>query len=819
METAEAARPAGTTGSGGAPARRAIVRWALRLLRREYRSQTLVMALLTLAVAAATAGASAAFNLAPAEGNAARGSADHSLHFEDADPTGMGVDIAAAEEWFGTIDVIGRRYAPLPGVFEPVELRSQDPDGAFSAPMLALVDGRYPTTNDEMAPTDALAEVLEVGIGATVDLDGTTWTVVGTVENPSDLSDAFALVDPRHAVNSGDVTILVDGGADRVRSFRAPSGASPAASMGAGDEGVIAAAGVLVAAAILLALVSLVAAAGFVVVAQRRLRQLGMLAAIGATERHLRLVTVANGAAIGLVAALAGSVIGLAAWFALVPALEGAVGSRIAASNVPWWLIGTAMTLAVVAATVAAWLPARSAARVPIVAALSGRPPRPQPPTRSATWGAPLFVVGVALLATVGTVLESFVDVALVMGGVVLLMVGLLLLAPVTTIRAVASLAERAPVPVRLALRDLARYWARSGAALAAISLALGIAAAIVLGSSVALYDSNAEGNLSESQLMVRLGEIPAGGDVLPIPDRSRAELDQLEGAVSRIGVALGGATVAPIDVALAPDFEGIDGLPAMVLSELVSPGFRRILSFLYVATPELLDHYDVDLDAADPSTEILTVETGELWLEPIDPEVVRDPTQLSPGYTSLPGSFITPAGLSHRGWDTARAGWLIDATAPISDDQLAEAVQVAASAGITVETRDTQGDLYALRTGATAVGIAVALGILAMTVGLIRTEAAGDLRILTATGATSRIRRSITAATAGVLALLGALIGTAGAFLGISAAHVRDLGALIPVPGSHLLLIGVGVPLAAAAAGWLLAGREPSMDARRAME
>jgi putative ABC transport system permease protein len=41
----------------------------------------------------------------------------------------------------------------------------------------------------------------------------------------------------------------------------------------------------------------------------------------------------------------------------------------------------------------------------------------------------------------------------------------------------------------------------------------------------------------------------------------------------------------------------------------------------------------------------------------------------------------------------------------------------------------------------------------------------------------------------------------------------------LIPVPGLHLVLIGIGVPLAAAAAGWLLAGREPSAIARHPIE
>ncbi|HEX6338493.1 MAG TPA: FtsX-like permease family protein [Jiangellaceae bacterium] len=819
MATLLSARPTGTADNGGAPARRAIVRWALRLLRREWRSQILVLALLTLAVAAATGGASAAFNLAPAEGNAERGSADQSLHFENADPAGMAVDIAAAEQWFGTIDVIGRRYVPIPGMFEPVELRSQDPGGAFSAPMLALVDGRYPTADGETAVTDAVAESLNVGVGSTVDLDDTTWAVVGLVENPSDLSDEFALVDPSQAVRSDSVTILAAGSADQAQSFRAPSGASPTASGGPGDEGAMAAVGVLVAASMLLALVSLVAAAGFVVVAQRRLRQLGMLAAAGATERHLRLVTVANGAVVGLIAAVAGAAVGLVAWIAVVPGLETAVGQRIEPSNVPWWLIAVAMVLAVVAATAAAWWPARSAARVPIVAALSGRPPRPRPNGRPSAWGLPLVVVGIAILVIVGNAADSFIDLVLIMAGTVSFILGILLLAPSTTIRAATRLAERASVPVRLALRDLYRYRSRSGAALAAISLALGIAVAIVLASSAALYTSNAEGNLSETQLLVRIGEIPSTGDISPIPDRTQAELDQIEGAVNEIAATVDEATVTPIDVALAPDFEGIDGLPAMVLTEEVSPGLRRILSLLYVATPELLDHYEVDLDTIDPSTEILTVETGPLWLEPIEPELVQNPVQLSPGYTSIPGSFITPAGLRDRGWETAQAAWLIETTAPISDDQSAEAVRLAANAGITVETRDSQGDLHALRTGATAAGMVVALGILAMTVGLIRTETSGDVRILTATGATRRIRRSLTAATSGALALLGAVIGMAGAFLAIIAVHVRDLSALIPVPVLHLVLIGVGVPMAAAAAGWLLAGREPSTIARHPID
>ena len=65
-------------------------------------------------------------------------------------------------------------------------------------------------------------------------------------------------------------------------------------------------------ATVFLLLASLVAAAGFAVVAQRRLRQLGMLAAIGATQKHLRLVLVTNGALVGTIAAVGGTIVGLA---------------------------------------------------------------------------------------------------------------------------------------------------------------------------------------------------------------------------------------------------------------------------------------------------------------------------------------------------------------------------------------------------------------------------------------------------------------------------------------------------------------------------
>jgi putative ABC transport system permease protein len=102
------------------------------------------------------------------------------------------------------------------------------------------------------------------------------------------------------------------------------------------------------------------------------------------------------------------------------------------------------------------------------------------------------------------------------------------------------------------------------------------------------------------------------------------------------------------------------------------------------------------------------------------------------------------------------------------------------------------------------------------MTVGLIRSETRNDLRVLAAAGATSRTRRNLTAYTAATLALLAALLGIATAYLALAAFYHSDLTTLANPPTENLLLLGIGLPIIATAAGWLLAGREPAKIATR---
>jgi putative ABC transport system permease protein len=814
-----------STGNGGVAARRAVMRWAVRMLRREWRQQALVLSLLTLAVAAAIGFATVAYNAAPVSGNAEFGTAERFIEFASDDPDALQADVAAAEEWFGTIDLIGHRDVSVPGRFEPIDYRAQDPEGPYSRPMLALRAGRYPKTAGEAAVTDAVAEDFGLDVGDPVALDGTTRTVVGVVENPSDLGDEFVLLPPGLDGTQDSVRVLVDASSERVMSFRPQGGGALGIGNRGADEGVFAAVGVFGVATVALVLVALLAAAGFVVVAQRRLRQLGMLAAIGATERHLRLTMVANGAGVGAVAALAGASLALLGWIAVEPRLETALGYRIDRFNVPWWLIVTGMLLALLTATGAAWWPARAVARTSIVGALSGRPARPRPVHRSAALAGALIVAGVVCLAVAGGIADDdtvhWNNVVLIVAGTLATVIGVLLASPLA-IRALAACAAPLPVAGRLALRDLARFQARSGAALAAISLVLGIPVAMVVTAAAAEHTAD-EGNLADNQLLIRDADLD--GPILP----EAAELDRMQTQVDRIGASLDDPTVVAIDVAMDPDVEPHPefGRMPVSLGAPVGVGWDD-KSPVYVATPELLEPYGVDLDALDPDIEFITTETGELHILGVaqapgsnerSAETVTNVERIEPSYTSLPGTFITPDALRRRGWEATGLGqWLVQTSQPATADQLATARDIAAGAGLAIETRDDQAGLANLRSGATLVGVILALGVLAMTIGLIRSETAGDLRTLTATGATGTTRRAITAATAGALAALGVALGTAAAVAILAAGYLDDPGTLSQYPVLNLLVLAIGTPVAAALAGWMLAGREPAAISRQAM-
>jgi putative ABC transport system permease protein len=802
--------------SGGTAGRRVVIRWARRLLRREWRQQMLVLALLVLTVGAASFGVAAAYNLAPLP-NPQLGSADYLLQFAGPGGKAMTADIAAARKAFGTIEVIGHQFVPIPGSAQSVEFRALSPGGPYSGPMLAVVQGRYPSGAGQVAVTSGLAQALQVHIDSVLSLPGHHQRVTGIVEDPSDLKDQFALVPPSAAGPAQGITVLLDASPAAFSAFRDTfHGQLQWQARGANTQAAVAA-GALGAVTVLMVLVALVAAAAFAVIAARRQRQLGMLAAIGATRRQLRMVMVAGGALVGIIAAVTGTVIGLAAWFVAAPHLQVSAGHRIDRFAVPWPLVGLGMLLAILTAAAAAWWPARAASRVPIVNALSARPLEPRPAHRTAIIAVPLIVLALACLA-----LANQTSGPLIIAGALAMALGISFISPLS-IRVLTAAGHRAPVAVRLALRDLARYQARSAAALAAISLALGIAVAIMIGLAAATTPASA-GNLPDNQMLIWIGQ-PGENQLVPI--RTPAELSTLDAAVHRIAGSLGGAAVVPLDMPVNPASKSQpDGQqPVVSLNSPVGRATGRNAVYrsvaLYVATPAVLHLLGISPATIGPAADILTVQAGQDVLTTIT--TVTDATNVQrihvPDYGSEPTSLITVNGLRREHWTQIRSGWMVSSARPLHAAQIAAAREVAARSGLVIESRNTQASLATIRTLATAAGALIALGVLALTVGLIRAEAAGDLRTLTAIGAASSTRRTLTATTAGTLALLGALLGSGAAYLALAAGHRSDIGALSQVPVLDLALTIVGVPAGAALAGWILAGRRPPSVARQPLD
>lgn len=810
------------------------------MFRREWHQQALILVLLTTAVATGIAGVSAVYNTVGVSETAEFGQARQILAWSDVDPAGLADDLAAVERQVGAgnAELISGWSRGVPGAVDPVEYRAQDPAGPLGGPTLALLDGDYPEAADEVAVTDGVAELAQIDIGDMLALDGTERTVVGRVENPGDLGLEFALVWPggeaagHTRVESATLLLRTDEStmndvltsrfAERVVDIKVREG----------DERALAAATVVGALAVVLVLVGLLSTAGFVVLAQRRQRQFGMLAAVGAPERLVGLATLVHGLLVGLVAASVGAALGLGGWLAAAPPMERAVRHRIDTFHLPWGLLALAAGLAVVAATAAAWLPARAVARTPVTEALSGRPPTPRAVHRSGLIAAALLAAGIAAL--VASTPRSMVLAAV---GTVACVAGVLAISPLA-LRVLAATARWLPVGLRLAFRDLGRYQARSGAALAAVGLAVGIPAGVVV-TSAAAENREALGNLATDQLLIwtRNADDPPGysafytedphdsGFAPFLPDLTAAQLADRARQADRIAEVLDGAAVIPLDVAADPDLADPRGQVAVSLARHVGDGPTGAgwldIALVYVATPGVLDQYGSETRRGADGVATYTTERGPVALANIEEgtEEVQAPVRLKPGYSSLPGTFISEAELERRGWEAATVGWLIDADHAIGADELARARGLAAGSDLLVEARAQQASLRDLRSWATGIAAALALGIVAATVGLLRSDAAHDLRALTATGASPGIRRTITAATAGGLALLGVVLGTLGAYITLVTGYRDQIGSLSPAPLGHLLLLLVGIPGLAAGVGWLVAGRTQRGIARAAIE
>jgi putative ABC transport system permease protein len=836
----------------GIVARRAVIRWGWRLFRREWRQQLLVLGLLTVAVAATIWGASVVTNAQIPPGYPTFGTGAAQVTLPGTDPR-LAADIAAIAGRWGPADLIEKANITT-GTRQSVQVRAESPHGHYNSPLLSLVSGTYPAGPGQVALTSQVAARYGAHAGGTWHSAGITWQVTGIVQDPSNLADQFALVAPgqlRHP--SQAIMLLGPAAAQQLSGVTVPG--IPAATVSVPHEqesGVSPAVQILVVEVLGLAFIGLLSVASFSVMAQRRLRALGMLGAIGATERNLRLVMIAGGLVVGATAALAGAVLGLAAWIAYAPTVQRDTGHAVDAARLPWWAFAIGIVLAVATSALASRRPAKTMAAVPVVSALSGRPTPPKAVHRSAVPGVIVFAAGIACLASAGGlngVAGGGPDgngggnghALFLLAGLVITITGVCLLAPLAISVLTAGASPRLPVAIRIALRDLVRYRARSGAALAATTFAVFLAMGICVAASIRFDNPlNWIGpNLSSNQAYIPSQLSPGGPGTMTQP--TGAQLAVLTRRVNTLAASLHSSAVPLVTAG------GLDqvGLPVH--------GVQNFTGEVYVATPKLLATYGIKASQIAPRTDVLTMRPGLAGLPHMemiwdigyvsdgssprpDPGFVGGPpctpsshclaspaiatVSSLPSGTSAPNTVITEYAVSKYHMQPQLDGWLIQAPAPFTAAQLRAVRQLGNANEVQVQTATYNPSLVDFTRGATVLGIVIALSVLAMSVGLIRSETAPDLRTLTATGASGMTRRTITAATAAALGLLGAILGMAGAVIaGMAWTHSGLTATAGGVPPSDILILLIGLPLAAAIGGWLFAGREPPAVARQPLE
>ncbi len=562
--------------------------------------------------------------------------------------------------------------------------------------------------------------------------------------------------------------------------------------------------------------VVLLAGTAFAVTARRRVREFALVLATGGRPADARRLVLTHGVVLGLIGSAGAALLAVGAVFAGLPFWQNlanrdfdglAVGPRDLAV-----LIGVGVLTSVLAAA----LPARSAGRVPVLAALAGRYGRPsrERGRRTIIGAAVAMLAGlaVAVVAARGwhaaavtaaqrQTVPDTVPYALAMTvGFGLAIAGLALAAP-ALVGLVGRVAGRLPLSGRLAVRDAARHRHRTGPAVAAAMVAVTGSVAVLF--AVASYDRHdraqyrpaapigavsmyTTGNTSEADLLAgaqaAAAELP-GGRVLPVRWSSVGPAgDQLS---IDVGDQPRGPGCSPVNAAAV----GAGTDLAVVLAGPRADAVRAALaSGKAVAFSNcVLDHGQLRLfRGADRWRSVPAVQFADDL--PYDglPSVV------------LPDSLIAQAKIR-----TTVSFVLITTSRPPTGAEEDRARGVL-NDGVNLTVERGYGAPYRLGI-LILVGVAglITLAGVLISVALSAAEGQADLATLAAIGAAPRRRRALAAWQAGLIGGLGALPGL---LLGAAVGRIVVLtqtGYPLVLPWPALLAIGLGVP----ALGVLVAG------------
>lgn len=576
-----------------------------------------------------------------------------------------------------------------------------------------------------------------------------------------------------------------------------------------------------------LGVVGIIIAAAFAAGTARQVVTSGQLLANGASPGVVRRVLALQGTWAGLV----GAALGIGAGVGLVRLfLERSAWAARNFTEIVVWVIRPLDLVVigvtgVVAATIAALVPARLLARIPVLSALAGRRPVRPAPRRLVPIGLVASAFGVLLLVT--SLLASRTGSATwpagLTGGLggILVVVGMIGISPVV-IRAAAGVAARLGPSWRLAARSIDRNRFRSTAVVAVVGVALTVAVAI---SAVAIgsIDTTTRTDLAWIDNGGRwlTGESPEDLVDLPAPT-SPAWIDEVRDEVSEV----------------IPDAEVID-----LRYVVTDPPPRRGdvgVQRLLIADPAVLDRLELTDESVALLDDVGAIQMyGDSSPMPVTLEDESGPISLDVAPAAMASSrssivtdvLVTPERADDLGLAIITDGLLVDGTRTFTDRERSALRALGSSgwsagdyyvdAGPTGQDDQRWVDVAspatwtAQRAQLFAALVALAVAGLVVAIGLSLTSAEGrsERAVLAALGAAPSTRRRTSAAQAALLTLIAAVLAVPTALVPLKVIDIARVRTGDWSPGDHLIgmpwltvLAVVGVlPLAAGAGAWLV--------------
>jgi putative ABC transport system permease protein len=543
----------------------------------------------------------------------------------------------------------------------------------------------------------------------------------------------------------------------------------------------------------------LVVANTFSILLAGRLRDFALLRCVGATRGQVLGSVRREAAAVGVLASLAGTLLGIGLGYGLLPLINTlALTTPLAAPALPVpWLVG-GFAVGVLVTMLASWLPTRHVVRVSPLAALR---PQATVSVRSASGRARLVFAGLLLLAGPALLAVAMLgDSTLFMvAGGASVFAGVLLVGPVLVPRLVRIVGALLGARGRLATENAVRNPRRTAATTAALLVGVTLTTAVLTGMATWRAGMD-EVRVRHNPIDAALTSIeePVGTDLLDRVRRTPGveQAVAVDGAVAQVS-----GFDAPLPVLTAPGAAGVarDGGR---FAQGVDPGTIRIDLGAFV-DPRIKPGDQVTVRVGDHQVQLKVISLsgwGKAGL--VAPETLAQ-------LTDAPEPRVV--------WVRAAAGadplTLVDDLDGLADAagvQLEDQLQAQAAA-------NRERDLLAgAAIGLLGVSVAIALIGIGNTLGLSVLERAREHALLRALGLTRGQLWWMLAAEAvllsAVAALLGTVIGVGFAWVGYETFVKRALThATMQVPWPSL----GAVVLVAALAG-LLAAVVPARRAAR---